>query len=532
MIMDTFKSTGVTLFHTEMEPSKNRKALFISIGVVTLLTVTLAIYLKFFGNKDGDNSNKKVLKKDGETQLKPSPEAKTLSEKEEENYSYEKLIQKRAIFEDLCSPFTITSNTIEAVVEKSADKEATQHRIVEQAKNAKIIIDERVRKLAEAFLLHKKTNGNEVEKAVYTGMSLDGFINRLIRKRPLAFLGSCDNTWPRTKAHQAMFMSKGKTHYYCKNAEWRIVGTPKEQKPLVLEEYLSYEEMEISALVSISVPTFFINKGGRKNKGVPGEKGTFTEEGIYVGAVGARFHHYDLMESKYLLIPKSINPPPILFEGWRKLYNLSAIRPADVYLSVPEDSTYFKTTSQEGHLNNAAFRLRMEFSYRPFILHAQAEGDRLNKQMILRLTGLGTGVWAINDVHQDRQIFLTVQKIIKENRLPRIDRVEFMWMHAPAEVNPTAPREGATEVKDANGKAIKVIFSESNPADLKPMGMEEHMVMAMYAWDSNSFSGNEYWINQLDTSGDPAATCCSTIQELQNPYINTQLSAPAKLASY
>ena len=52
------------------------------------------------------------------------------------------------------------------------------------------------------------------------------------------------------------------------------------------------------------------------------------------------------------------------------------------------------------------------------------------------------------------------------------------------------------------------------------------------AWDGNSFPGNEYWAGRLAASGDPAAACCSTIQELQNPYINTQLQAPEKLAIY
>lgn len=437
--------------------------------------------------------------------------------------SYDQLAKNGDNFKKLFSEFSVTNNTLETIVAKSADKATTKQWIMQQAGNAKIILDVRTLNLAQGFLSHKQENGNEIEKAVYKGMSLDAFINRLIQKRPLAFLGNSDFTRLRTKAHQAILPSG--------NAQWRLVGKPGEREPLVLCEYLSYEEMEIAALLSISVPTFFINKGERTNAGGPGAKGTFIDEGIYVGAVGARFEIPDLMESKYLLIPKGVRPPPILFEGWRTLYDLSKIRPDDTYLLVPKDSTPY----HDGHLNHAPYRIRMELSYRPFILHAQAEGERLNQQMILRVVGLGTGVWAINKVEQDRQIFLVVQKLIKENSLPRIDRIEFMWMHVPREVNPAATegeREGEIEVRDASGKAIKIVYYKGDPAGPKPTGMDNHMVMAMYAWDGNSFPGNEYWLGSLTGSGDPAAVCCSTLQELQNPYINTQLEAPKKLCSY
>jgi hypothetical protein len=66
---------------------------------------------------------------------------------------------------------------------------------------------------------------------------------------------------------------------------------------------------------------------------------------------------------------------------------------------------------------------------------------------------------------------------------------------------------------------------------------EGKLLVAMFAWDSNSYVGNEYWVEQLSASGldvdvclatdwvsgDPAAAACSLVPELLNPDINTSL---------
>ena len=49
-------------------------------------------------------------------------------------------------------------------------------------------------------------------------------------------------------------------------------------------------------------------------------------------------------------------------------------------------------------------------------------------------------------------------------------------------------------------------------------------MVALFAWNGNSYVGNEYWAGMLAASGDPAAACCSFIPELLNPDINTSIA--------
>ncbi|MCW5583832.1 MAG: DUF4804 domain-containing protein [Gammaproteobacteria bacterium] len=190
---------------------------------------------------------------------------------------------------DIGAPPT-TENRISTLVETGR---TTAQEIVEAAESARTIVDPKVIELIKDFLAYKKEHGTEKEKELYEKMTPEAFIERLLTKRPVVFMGDTDD-------------------YILRNGErgsggFEKIGTDQEVPPLVLADYISYEEMEISALLSVSEKTFFINRGDRGNHGVPGEEGSYEKRGFYIGQVGARFEKPGVMEWKYCVITEEQN---------------------------------------------------------------------------------------------------------------------------------------------------------------------------------------------------------------------------------
>jgi len=134
------------------------------------------------------------------------------------------------------------------------------------------------------------------------------------------------------------------------------------------------------------------------------------------------------------------------------------------------------------------------------------------KKAFCHVVGLGLGVWQVVNSQGDWLLDVFADALAT-GAYPHISDVDFSWF--PNECVKCGPASHGEKIHN-----VKISFSKRNPSDPFTGEDEGKLLVAMYAWDGNSYPGNEYWGGMLTASGDPAAACCSTIPELQNPEIN------------
>lgn len=355
------------------------------------------------------------------------------------------------------------------------------------AKATTIIAHWRFPDLVKEFLKHKVVHGTEAEKSLYLSLSWRSMVTRLISKRPLVFFNTEDYTVLRNGEH-------------IRNAagSWDRVGTAQEHlnTHLKLQDYLSYDEMMLSALLGVSGPSYFVNDGNRHNRARPGPSGTFEERGVIIGLVGARFERPDHMESTYTLPPVA-NPRmhPNLLQIWHKFLGI-------------------EPTSPNTTFNKLAYLQRMRISAEMLLWEANRRARDVRKKAYVYIVGLGLGVWQVNESQVELYVEVFAQILEREGyEMKDVGTLEFAWIDV-------TPEKQTRVRKVAQAHGIDVRFSKRNPAAKLPENKADQLLVLSYAWDSNSFPGNEYWMKMLAASGDPAAACMSTIAELHNPVIN------------
>jgi len=410
------------------------------------------------------------------------------------------------------------------------------------------------------FLEHKREHGAPAERALYTSMTCSELFTRLLCQRPLAFWGPGDR-------HVLATTLSGRQLEAQQWGGFEAIGGEKQQTPLVLENYLSYDEMQLSALISVVVPTIFINRGDRNSQCMAGQQGSFQEDGIIVACIGARMVKEQRMEAEHMLV----TPLRDTADGdgcqqtdgrllaWARFYGISHFPShaeaaeaskqegqgrfhriptkcqccQEEHLEVWTDKggTYCQgcmiwyngvapteAPDDASYLDGLVYKRRIRATVEPFLVSASQHGTTHRAKVgcgaHVRVKALGLGCWWVTPV-QEVLMKEVYSEVLQEAELPGIDVLEFAFF--PSDSLP------------AGSQRIDVRSSKAGFAE----PVDKHLLVTMYAWDGNSHPGNEWWAENgngqyLGMSDDSAAASCSLLSSLQHPAINTErLSAKA-----
>ena len=442
---------------------------------------------------------------------------------------YEELLEKYKKVE-ATFPTKLPSNwEIKELFKNAVDKAMWS----DYASEVRPIVCEKFVKLLEDFIAIQVEKGN----TLYTdgNMTYTTLITRLLTQRPHYFYESTD-TWGYYKGNDELVNGN---------------GIDKLIEDKTYKNFLTYDEIALSALISVSVPTQFINNGHISNKGIT-SLNYYDRKAIYTACVGPRFEKKNEMEYSYIIVSKSQNTEEngygkankdkveckILtmfakFYGYEYLPTFTEVD----NISFNKDD-YLQLVVADTYLNKKIYKERIKLTILPFLNNANYYGGITtdSKKAYLRVAPLGLGFF-LGEFDSDKRNIMNLHleayiELLDEYTFPNISCIEFMYFDK---------REKNIIFKDNKDNILKtVIVDGSTPYGKNKIILKHNkddndinysfasplergnndLLVTMYAWDGNSYPGNEFWAGQLSASGDPAAACCSMISILQNPDIN------------
>lgn len=482
-----------------------------------------------------------------------------------------------------------TENRMKSLV--AADV-VTSGEVAECAARVRPLCHPEVVALCHAYLKQRQHHGTAIERRVYEGMDISSFLERLLTKRPLMFMGASDSwvlrdgsngygfwedlhnkdplpePWVRAPWDEGLCWAQalGVPADGQLKVRWRYDGTEGQvpvcrvewhARPLhlIMDEYLAYPEVQLSALLSMIVPTHFINDGRRDNCAVHDQSG-YQRSGTYIAQVGCRFKKQGVQEYEIFLATYWQNKLVDGF-GWegascrnehpefqrRKLW-AQLLWQKDAFPTYEEAcadrSGRFLKVADGVLLDIVGFHRRMTWVIEPFLLAADALAGEKDKEAYVHCVGLGLGVWLgdckteIGELEVAMQQLKVYVEVLGRHDFLNVAVVDLSWfperlgIEAKKRALPalTWQSDQEAQIPDKSGRGIVLRLSQRNPATPIPEG---HLLVAQYAWDGNAYPGNEYWQGSKMGSGDSAAASCSTIGELQNPEINPHACLASKI---
>lgn len=200
-----------------------------------------------------------------------------------------------------------------------------------------------------------------------------------------------------------------------------ISGTPKEEEPATLKNCLSYDEIKLSALLSVSSYTQFINIGNRDNCGIiEDNENKIQKRGIIAGLIGARFEKAGVMEYQEIVVSKEQNVPgngyghtlvPTTKSIFSNFYGEASLT-YDEFKNQFGDKLKFTPLRNEKFFNNMVYERRLALSIDTFLIEANERARAVGTLAYLHMVGFGLGVWKISQ-HQDKMFMDTFAKRIE-----------------------------------------------------------------------------------------------------------------------
>ncbi|XP_072946380.1 uncharacterized protein [Epargyreus clarus] len=436
-------------------------------------------------------------------------------------------------------------------------KKRPQDRLKSNINTTYPIIHERALHMMTHFLIYKRKFGSPIEKPFYKDMTVPQLIDRILKKRAVSFMYPED-------------------HYKLLSGEsgeegWEEVGTQQQQRPLVLENVLSYDELKLSALVAVSGFTECVNEASRHNSGVVREEDA-EPNALIIGLIGPRFERLNRMDYEDMILTGVQNvpengygdtPTPVRFAHvlnntyvhgddqhespnrhmWRQMwaeffevenYTYEEIDAMDIrYKSVErqykERFIKLSIAPECETFDNEVYYKRLLILAETLLLEADWRAKERGQSAFVNIVGLG--VWKIS-LHQTDMFMLSfmerVHALLQTNMLNHVSDVNFSYLRPTQGVldlfniysDTELPRKLFLENKQHPRGGINVQLENREPASRLTGEHEGKMLVLTYPWDSNAHPGNEFWLGYLTGSGDPAAACATQISELHNANIS------------
>ena len=356
--------------------------------------------------------------------------------------------------------------------------------------------------LASAFLELKRRSGTDIERDFYANMNVTCFLTRLLTHRPMVFVNFNDQYVLRTGETGAGM------------DVFPAIGTSNESAPLVLRDYLSYDEMDVSALLGVAVPTYLINDGARDNDALVGAEGSFEEEAVIVDQVGCRFERKGLMEYKHMVATPEQNTASngygpsnttSLLSLFASLYGLPCFPTFDTAQAdarAPGGSARWEVKHPDLLLNIEAFRSRYTLQAEAFLAECSHRGATNAGAYCSVAESVATEPWWTISDTQALWMLQGFKHALSTVAAPAVRVLDFPLF------NETFFREvfgqpGSTVV-GAAGNTITIRNSRRNPAS-KLAGADAGLrVVHQFAGDSNAYLQRE----SNPQSPDPARPAC------------------------